>query len=146
MGAAGGGLRWVVHLGEMLCGPFVPSNKPGSVEAPRLEEDGAGRNIASPGSGSATKPALREGAEPRGCFLSLETFPSKSEVLWSCLCSLRDPFTEPDLISPVAHTSVYSLRFINPKALSLSRLFEQVPHRPFPGRGCTALFSHASPK
>ena len=38
-GAAGGGLRSVVHLGEMLCGPFVPSNKPGSVAAPGLEED-----------------------------------------------------------------------------------------------------------
>jgi len=59
--------------------------------------------------GAPQSPALREGDELRGSFLSLESFPSKSEELWSCLCLLRDPFTEPDLISLVAHTSVYSL-------------------------------------
>lgn len=145
-GAAGGGLRSGMHLGEMLCGPFVRSNKPGSVAAPGLEEDGAGRNIACPGSGSTTKPALREGAELRGSFLSLVTFSSKSEALWSCLQLLRDSFTEPDLISPVAHTSVYSLCFSNPKALLLSHLFKQVPHRSFPGGACTGLFPHVSRK
>lgn len=67
-GAAGGGTSSAAHLGEMLCGPFVPSNKPGSVAALRLEEDRAGRNIACPGSGSATKPALKEGDELRGSF------------------------------------------------------------------------------
>lgn len=68
-GAAGGGLCLVTHPGEMLCGPFVPSNKPGSVAALGLEEDGTGRNIACPGSGSITKPALREGAEWRGALV-----------------------------------------------------------------------------
>lgn len=32
------------------------------------------------------------------------------------------------------------------KRFSLSHLFEQVPHRSFPGGGCTALFPHAFPK
>lgn len=66
--AAGGGLCLVTHRGEMLCGPFVPSNKPGSVAALGLEEDGTGRSIAGPGSGSITKPALRGGAERRGAL------------------------------------------------------------------------------
>lgn len=92
----------------MLCGPFVPSNKAGSVAAPGLEEDGAGRNIACPGSGSTTKPASREGAELSGSFLSLEAFPSQSVALWSWLCLLRDPLAEPDLLSPIAHTPVYT--------------------------------------
>lgn len=67
-GAAEGGTSSAAHLGEMLCGPFVPSNKPGSVAALRPEEDRAGRNIACPGSGSTTKPALKEGDELRGSF------------------------------------------------------------------------------
>lgn len=33
-GCERGRLRRAVHLGEMLCAPFVPSNKPGSVTAP----------------------------------------------------------------------------------------------------------------
>lgn len=67
-GAAGGGKCSAQHLGEMLCGPFVPSNKPGSVAALRLEEGRAGRNIACPGSGSTTKPALKERDALRGSF------------------------------------------------------------------------------
>lgn len=67
-GAAGGGMCSATHLGEMLCGLFVPTNKPSSVAALRLEEDRAGRNIACPGSGSTTKHALKEGDELRGSF------------------------------------------------------------------------------
>lgn len=75
---------------------------------PGLEEDGAGRKIACPRCASVTKPALKEGGGLRWSFLSLETFPSKSEVLWSCLCLLRDSFMEPDLISPSTHQCVFS--------------------------------------
>lgn len=53
---------------------------------------------------------------------------------------------EPDLTSPAARTSVDSLRFISPKVLSLPRCLEQIPHSPFPGGSCTALFPHVSQK
>lgn len=41
---------------------------------------------------------------------------------------------------PSAHTSVCSLCLVNPKALSLPRLFEQDPHSSLPGGLCAAFF------
>lgn len=97
-----------MHLGEMLCAPFVPSNKPGSVTAPGAGGRRGRKENCLSSMCECHKACIEGGGGLRWSFLSLETFPSKSEVLWSCLCLLRDSFMEPDLIFPSTHQCVFS--------------------------------------